>query len=584
MDLETFESDINPIIVARGRDYCRTGRIGDVTEIAPQLFHASVDGTTRYDVDIRMKGDRIVSAACSCPYDGGPYCKHIAAALMKMRDNRCKKQAPSPMPDDSDTDFPHETYDRVLAHLVSKHGKASGNPTANRKHKARNRTAPAMSLAAAAEKIEDGLLDFQAIWDDRWSDRHGHCSYEDNRIAMAGVRSVADNIERCDDDVQACLLALLALGYVINFISGWDDSDGIAGDEMERLESLLADRCGTLAAHPSAMLKLQVAHALVAAAENPAYGGWGAQTSFITHAETLVSHHDDVRFVLVALERLEADSTYEADKLVPAHYRLLVKLGQKKAIRAFEKAHALHPLFFTEKLEAVFLGHDMATAREMLMQKTGWEHSERKTVRHMAYADWSLPHEVFPNGYYTYLEAVFEEQQDREALLALYRKFVDDGHMGPEMRKKLRRLAGQDWPSERDKVIEAAIESNRHSSAAEEFIRADNLADAALRYCQAESASPYGYPSGRHERILSFYRLVGEAYPDETRAMLLQLIEAKSQRSTGREVYREICGIIQRYQSLFGTEDAREIVTNLRTRYARRRNLLEELDSLEASW
>ena len=587
MELKTFENEMDPVIAARGRDYFRTGRIGTVEEIAPGLFHAAVDGTTLYDVDVRMRGKRVVSAACSCPYDKGPYCKHIAGVLVKMRDACYSEQDEQCVAnEDGSGEFPHETYDHVLAYLVEKRGGSSAPKPRGKTSKRPKRDKAPMAISEAVAEIEGGLLDFHLIWRDDY--RHGsHYSSEDNGIAMRGLGAVADNVETCDDNAQACLLCVLALGYAIDFVSSWDDSFGTAGDVMERFEALLEERCGELALEQSAMLKLQVAHALVAAAENPAYGGWGVQASFLTYAADLVERGDDVRFALDAVIRFEQTDSYNAGKLTAAHYKLLCKLGDKKAIRSFEKANALHPMFFIAKLEAAFLGHDMDTARQLLVEKTGWGERSVGNKRHRSFTDWDLPSDVFPNGYYTYLEAVFEELQDRDSLLALYRRDVDNGRIGTETLEKLRRLAGDQWPSERDKIIEEAVSSGRRSGVAEKLIQEDGLAGAALRYCQAEYKSPgYGYGHGSYsqERILRFYRLVGEAYPDEARAMLLELVERKSERASGRDVYREICGIIQRMQSLFGTEEARSVVDGLRERYPRRRNLMEELDALEASW
>lgn len=96
--LATFESmfDDTPMILERATDYWESGRVHDVQEIAPQLFHARISGNedAPYDVDIRLnhtdsKTDsdhiRVQSAACTCPYERTPYCKHIGAMLYELR-------------------------------------------------------------------------------------------------------------------------------------------------------------------------------------------------------------------------------------------------------------------------------------------------------------------------------------------------------------------------------------------------------------------------------------------------------------------------------------------------------------------
>ena len=108
-----------PLILERATDYWESGRASSVQEIAPQLYHARVAGSDDdyYDVDIRLGKDahgentneantddqattssntdhesttddnsiRIQSAACTCPYQRTPYCKHIGAVLYELR-------------------------------------------------------------------------------------------------------------------------------------------------------------------------------------------------------------------------------------------------------------------------------------------------------------------------------------------------------------------------------------------------------------------------------------------------------------------------------------------------------------------
>lgn len=103
-----------PLILERATDYWESGRVSSVQEIAPQLYHARVSGSADdcYDVDIRLSKDangtntndqdatsgdtdhesatansptRIQSAACTCPYQRTPYCKHVGAVLYELR-------------------------------------------------------------------------------------------------------------------------------------------------------------------------------------------------------------------------------------------------------------------------------------------------------------------------------------------------------------------------------------------------------------------------------------------------------------------------------------------------------------------
>ena len=76
-----FESQV----LARARRYAHAGRVRDLANIAEGLWHARVEGSVPYSVDVRILHSRVVSAGCSCP-DGQrrTYCKHVGAVLLTM--------------------------------------------------------------------------------------------------------------------------------------------------------------------------------------------------------------------------------------------------------------------------------------------------------------------------------------------------------------------------------------------------------------------------------------------------------------------------------------------------------------------
>lgn len=102
MNLHNFERSFSSTILSRGKSYFRGGRVAFL-EKAPGIgqdeWFALVEGRgDEYEVEITLlpNGD-ISHYACDCPYDWGGPCKHIAAVLFKMREERStmKKEAPS---------------------------------------------------------------------------------------------------------------------------------------------------------------------------------------------------------------------------------------------------------------------------------------------------------------------------------------------------------------------------------------------------------------------------------------------------------------------------------------------------------
>nr|WP_304321511.1 hypothetical protein [Bifidobacterium catenulatum] len=73
-----FRSLFDGKIYQRAQAYYDAGMVQHVSQVAPSLWHAQVMGSdAHYDVDIRIRHSRIVSAACTCPYGQ----KHTIASM-----------------------------------------------------------------------------------------------------------------------------------------------------------------------------------------------------------------------------------------------------------------------------------------------------------------------------------------------------------------------------------------------------------------------------------------------------------------------------------------------------------------------
>lgn len=82
-----YKELLDPKILKRGRDYFKNGKVGAVRKNGRGTFYAKVKGTESYDVELTItKGGKISSAYCTCPYEYGEYCKHIAAVLMALEE------------------------------------------------------------------------------------------------------------------------------------------------------------------------------------------------------------------------------------------------------------------------------------------------------------------------------------------------------------------------------------------------------------------------------------------------------------------------------------------------------------------
>jgi hypothetical protein len=84
MNLSNFERHISSEIVDRGFDYYLNDRVDEPKPVDDGRWRARVDGTHTYHAEIHINPENdheIESWRCDCPYDYGPVCKHVVAAL-----------------------------------------------------------------------------------------------------------------------------------------------------------------------------------------------------------------------------------------------------------------------------------------------------------------------------------------------------------------------------------------------------------------------------------------------------------------------------------------------------------------------
>lgn len=84
IDLEHFEDAIHLLIAERGKEYVDAGHVRLLTETA-EGWTAVIEGQETYEVLLNGH-DMIHDWHCTCPFEHGPVCKHVAAAMYVARD------------------------------------------------------------------------------------------------------------------------------------------------------------------------------------------------------------------------------------------------------------------------------------------------------------------------------------------------------------------------------------------------------------------------------------------------------------------------------------------------------------------
>ncbi|MDR1014775.1 MAG: SWIM zinc finger family protein [Coriobacteriales bacterium] len=87
MGLHTFERIFSRRILDRGWAYFEDGHVKLLRQDGAR-WTAKVAGSTYYNVEVEVDGDEVDAASCDCPYDREAFCKHVAAVLYAIREQR----------------------------------------------------------------------------------------------------------------------------------------------------------------------------------------------------------------------------------------------------------------------------------------------------------------------------------------------------------------------------------------------------------------------------------------------------------------------------------------------------------------
>lgn len=103
--LQDFSSLFDQRILDRAYGYRDAGMVTDIRQSTDDtdLWHAQVAGSLGfYDVDIRIHGGAVMSAACTCPYgQKHSYCKHVGAVLLTIADQQDGRLTDAALPNDA---------------------------------------------------------------------------------------------------------------------------------------------------------------------------------------------------------------------------------------------------------------------------------------------------------------------------------------------------------------------------------------------------------------------------------------------------------------------------------------------------
>lgn len=566
---DEFEEEMTSRSLERAYDYVDEHRIGGLEEVSAGLFHAEVHGSELYDVDIRLRGNDIVFASCTCPYDYDGYCKHIGAVLLTLRDYKhggnhqqnVTYDAMIAKQDDSRPDIPvaanplaskPEVFNRVLQHIRERVGLRKSERWTPAQHfyliwnqdeiNAIMTANPAIASGmeplmpeSAVDRVMESPMRRHLGKDYGWK-------FEWGDAAINGVMAVFEEAEQSNDYPLAMRRMCAALRKTVWFARQVDDEEGALQTYIEHLnERILAY---TYAAAPIVTGE-QAQQMLIAAL------GFIRDTPMI---EMLFWPHTPLECVIPFAD-IHARGTADIEQM----------------------EHQPREIGTTSFMCRTYAQSTLNVAQQFLHDKKGDSIDGHRTnltdydwdaaQKHAGY--WELTAQL-PHGELTMLEACYERLNDENGIKQLYEYYVAHSDSVADERciPILKSMVGKSgWPQSVQNILRNYHEHDFGGKVLARLMTEERLSDEALTLA-----------GQRPELLRDLLKPISLNHSAEAERLIRKQLPLDRDLQQGnRDEYRFVAMWIEQYRNVFGLDQAKALAKEIMAKYPRRYALKEEI-------
>lgn len=566
---DEFEEEMTSRSLERAYDYVDEHRIGGLEEVSAGLFHAEVHGSELYDVDIRLRGNDIVFASCTCPYDYDGYCKHIGAVLLTLRDYKhggnhqqnVTYDAMIAKQDDSRPDIlvaanplasKPEVFNRVLQHIRERVGLRKSERWTPAQHfylvwnqdeinaivtanpAIASGMEPLMPESTVDRVMESPMrrhLGKDYDWKFEWGD-----------AAINGVMAVFEEAEQSNDYPLAMRRMCAALRKTVWFARQVDDEEGVLQTYIEHLnERILAY---TYAAAPIVTGE-QAQQMLIAAL------GFIRDTPMI---EMLFWPHTPLECVIPFAD-IHARGTADIEQM----------------------EHQPREIGTTSFMCRTYAQSTLNVAQQFLHDKKGDSIDGHRTnltdydwdaaQKHAGY--WELTAQL-PHGELTMLEACYERLNDENGIKQLYEYYVAHSDSVADERciPILKSMVGKSgWPQSVQNILRNYHEHDFGGKVLVRLMTEEHLSDEALTLA-----------GQRPELLRDLLKPISLNHSAEAERLIRKQLPLDRDLQQGnRNEYRFVAMWIEQYRNVLGLDQAKALAKEIMAKYPRRYALKEEI-------
>jgi hypothetical protein len=559
-----FEEYIEEKILRRGLSYFKNGNVNDVEEITPGVYEAVVNGSEDYLVNLTIEKGKIIEYDCSCPYDMGPVCKHIAAVIFHLQEDKLnltnehfdtkstgknkssKRKTVTEQVNELLKEISHEDLMQFIRE------KAEENPSF--------RNLFLISFANRNPQEESSLYIKQIKSILRTaSGRNGFIDYSESHIvgnAISKLLISAQNHLESKNYRSAFLICTAVMEQLTEALQYSDDSDGSIGGNIEYACEILFDIANEELTEEMRKLIFEYC---ITAFDKRIYSEWDWNMSMLHLASILLKTKEEGDLILFHIDKGEK-YLHSGDELQSIQYDILKKIKGDAAADSYLEANISNPRLRRKAISNAIEDKSYDKAGKLALD--GIKHDKKdKPGLVIKWYDWLLK--------------ISQAQNNIEKIIEYARLLFIDGFSGEQDYYKIlkQNVPHEKWNMFVEEIIKAMPAKNRwyNFDAIAKIYIEEKWWDRLLKLVKG---SPELHTIEHYEEFLK------KDYSDELILLYSKAITGCLENNADRGHYRTACRYLKKIIKLGGIHTAIEIKEELKRKYPKRKALIEELNKV----
>ncbi|HMS99092.1 MAG TPA: SWIM zinc finger family protein [Saprospiraceae bacterium] len=562
--LNQFEQYIDETILKRGLTYFKKGNVVEVEEIDSEKYEATVDGSEIYTVRLKISKGMIEDAACNCPYDAGPFCKHIAAVLFFIQKeelviSRIKNSgevgSKKPKTALKKSVSILEKVRDVLDHVPQNELKQFIALQCENSTDFRNLVLATFANPRHAEpksfySKQIKLILRSASGREKFIFRNKsyQVAQQVNVILMAAKKQAEQK-----NYLSAINIACAIMEEMCAALDFADDSDGSIGSFVNFAQELLFQLAKEPLTEDNRMILLNYA---LYAFEKNIFEGWDWHLDMLKLASTLIKDESEAKKILKLLPGLES-SKYHKEQAQIIEYEIIHKINGDLTAQQFLEKH-----LDNSTLRATAINHaiellDFAHASQLA--KDGIQQDEK-----------SYPGLVVE--WYNWLLKIAQAEGNKENIIK-YARFLYIKNFRPtqDYYQVLKtHISEEDRPAFMFTLAKELCEGKT-------WVNIDLIAKIYIQEKWWPRLLDVLKQHPSLNEIENYEKYLAKDYANDLIVLYAYEIKQHLEHFTGKSHYVTVCKYIRRMIKLGGITQAEILIAELRIKYKQRKTLLEEL-------